>query len=151
MLTVPDIEEAERICLKWDQRIVNEAKKQRLKVHLHPYSYRRRPADKLSLHPMFKSRYDPLSIPVKKESSLELSRDKLANGKSDRVKQEVQSPDMSLQNKQNHALTSIADLGKSQKDIPASASLVKEEKTSNKTVDNIDAKVAEVKTILKAT
>ena len=70
---------------------------------------------------MFKSRYDPLSIPVKKESSLELSRDKLANGKSDRVKQEVQSPDMSLPNKQNHALTSIADLGKSQKDPLASA------------------------------
>ena len=58
---------------------------------------------------------------------------------------------MSLPNKQNHALTSIADLGKSQKDIPASASLVKEEKTSNKTIENIDAKAAQVKTILKAT
>lgn len=64
VLTVPDIEEAERICLKWDHIIVND-KQQRLKAHIHPYSYRRRPTDKVSIHPLFKDRFDPKT--VKKE------------------------------------------------------------------------------------
>ena len=57
VLTVPDIEEAERICLKWDHIIVND-KQQRLKAHIHPYSYRRRPTDKVSIHPLFKDRFN---------------------------------------------------------------------------------------------
>ena len=57
ILTVPDIEDAERICLTWNQHVLNE--RQRLKAHVHPYSFRKRPKEKLSIHPVFKDIYVP--------------------------------------------------------------------------------------------
>ena len=58
VLTVPDIEDAERICKQWNNVVVHD-RIQKLKAHVHPYSYRRRPTDKLSLHPIFEDRYNP--------------------------------------------------------------------------------------------
>ena len=65
VLTVPDIEDAERICLKWHQLEVNNAQ-HKLKANIHPYSFRKRPTDKLSIHPLFKDRYKPKLIKATK-------------------------------------------------------------------------------------
>ena len=57
VLTVPDIEDAERICLTWNEHVLNE--KQTLKASIHPYSFRKRPVEKLSIHTIFKNYYNP--------------------------------------------------------------------------------------------
>lgn len=51
-----DIEDAERLCIEWNNYKFNEHNK--LKAHIHPYSYLKRPKSKVSLHPMFKSIYE---------------------------------------------------------------------------------------------
>ena len=68
VLTVPDIEDAERICLTWNHHLLNEKEKQRLKAHVHPFSYRKRPLDKPSLHTIFKDYYNPNLIMTNKSN-----------------------------------------------------------------------------------
>jgi hypothetical protein len=53
VLTVQDIEEAERLCLTWHAKKATE--NNYLKVNVHPYSYRKRPAHKKSHLPLFDS------------------------------------------------------------------------------------------------
>jgi hypothetical protein len=72
-MTVPTIEDAERICSTWNNFRLTE--KQYMRVCIHPFSYRKRPAFILSRHPLFKDVFDPvlakkLSIkePSEKES-----------------------------------------------------------------------------------
>jgi hypothetical protein len=52
VVRLTDIEDAERLCLTWNNFKFTDVN--RLKVNIHPYSYRKRPTNKLSHHPMFK-------------------------------------------------------------------------------------------------
>jgi hypothetical protein len=56
VVEVEDIEDAEKMCLIWNKHQID--RNQWLKVHIHPYSYRLRPKDKLSIHAIFKSKYN---------------------------------------------------------------------------------------------
>jgi len=52
VVRVADIEDAERLCVAWNNFKFSEVNY--LRVHLHPYSCRKRPTNKLSIHPVFK-------------------------------------------------------------------------------------------------
>ena len=56
VMTVPTIEDAERICSIWDRFKLTET--QYMRVCIHPYSYRKRPNYILSRHPLFKENFD---------------------------------------------------------------------------------------------
>jgi hypothetical protein len=55
VVRLDDIEDAEELCRTWDE--YEFSKTNRLKVDIHPYSYRKRPVHKLSFHPIFKEIY----------------------------------------------------------------------------------------------
>ena len=57
VLTIADIEDAERLCVEWNGSKVSE--NNYLKVNLHPFSYRKRPIHKKSHHSIFHDLYIP--------------------------------------------------------------------------------------------
>ena len=65
-MSVPTIEDAERICSVWNNFKLNE--KQFMRVCIHPYSYRKRPAHILSRHPLFQDVFDPVLAKKFKEA-----------------------------------------------------------------------------------
>ena len=99
VLTVPDIEDAERICLTWNEHVLNE--NQTLKANIHPYSFRKRPMEKLSIHTIFKNYYDPKLKPQIKQvkpPSIAKSAPSVSIS-SDRAQQFT---NQTIQNKQPH-------------------------------------------------
>lgn len=63
-----DIEDAERLCVAWNNFKFSDINY--LRVHLHPYCCRKRPTNKLSIHPVFKNNFqgDPIPVPAATQS-----------------------------------------------------------------------------------
>lgn len=64
IVQVQDIEEAERFCKIWDSFYANQ---NQIKVDIHPFSYRKRPRNKMSKHPIFKDFFTEPPEPQKND------------------------------------------------------------------------------------
>jgi hypothetical protein len=68
VLTLADIEDAERLCREWNGKKATE--NNYIKVHIHPYSSRKRPSHIKSIFPIFHNLFVPSLEPTKQDNDL---------------------------------------------------------------------------------